>query len=97
LSVETREPVAIPAGLTSREARRRPEAFGPNAVAEECRSLWRTLLEKFWSPCPGCWRPRSLMAPLPWHLVAATLAAATGFAVILDPLKRPILSVLRVA
>ena len=52
LFVETREPVAIPAGLTSREARRRLEAFGPNAVAEERRSLWRTLLAKFWAPVP---------------------------------------------
>jgi H+-transporting ATPase len=39
----------------------------------------------------------TLMAPLPWRLVVATLAAATGLAVILDELKRPLMSVLRVA
>jgi H+-transporting ATPase len=38
----------------------------------------------------------TLMAPLPWRLVVAVLAAATGFAMILDQLKRPVLSVLRV-
>ena len=42
-------------------------------------------------------RVRTLMAPLPWRLVVATLAAATGLAVILDQLKRPVLSMLRVA
>jgi H+-transporting ATPase len=52
LSVDTRESVAIPAGLTSREARRRLDAFGPNAIAEERRSPWRMLLEKFWAPVP---------------------------------------------
>jgi hypothetical protein len=36
-----------PAGLTSREARRRLEEFGLNAVAEDTRVLGRTLLAKF--------------------------------------------------
>ena len=38
----------------------------------------------------------TLRAPLPWRLVLAALAAASGFAVILDQLKRPVMSVLRV-
>jgi H+-transporting ATPase len=39
----------------------------------------------------------TLMAPLPWRLVMAALAAATGLAVILDQLKRPVMLVSRVA
>jgi H+-transporting ATPase len=34
-----------------------------------------------------------LMDPLPWGVVAAALAAAGGFAVVLDRIKRPVLSV----
>jgi H+-transporting ATPase len=41
-----------PAGLTSSEARRRLEEFGPNAVAEDTRALACTLLAKFWAPVP---------------------------------------------
>jgi magnesium-transporting ATPase (P-type) len=41
-----------PEGLTSREARRRLGEFGPNAVAEDTRSLGGTLLAKFWAPVP---------------------------------------------
>jgi H+-transporting ATPase len=40
-----------PAGLTSREARRRLEEFGLNAVAEDTRVLGR--------PCHGYWKPQS--------------------------------------
>lgn len=39
-------------GLTSAEARRRLEEFGPNAVVEEMPAQWRTFLGKFWSPVP---------------------------------------------
>ena len=46
------EPMISPAGLTSAEARRRFEEFGPNAVAEDTRSVARTLLAKFWAPVP---------------------------------------------
>jgi len=41
-----------PAGLTSSDARRRLEEFGPNVVAEDTRLLGRTLLAKFWAPVP---------------------------------------------
>ncbi|MHB8258058.1 MAG: plasma-membrane proton-efflux P-type ATPase [Acidiferrobacterales bacterium] len=39
-------------GLSSAEAQRRLEQFGPNAVAEERRSPLLALLKKFWDPVP---------------------------------------------
>ena len=38
----------------------------------------------------------TLMAPLPWRLVVAACGAAAGFAVLLDQVKVPILSVFKV-
>jgi H+-transporting ATPase len=38
----------------------------------------------------------TLMAPLPWRLVVAAFAAAAGFALLLDQVKLPILSVFKV-
>jgi H+-transporting ATPase len=52
VSVETRGTAILPAGLTSREARRRLATCGPNAVAEDTRSFWGTLFAKFWAPVP---------------------------------------------
>src|SRR5579885_2413719 len=40
------------AGLTTEEARRRLEQYGPNAVAEEKPRLLRALAGKFWAPVP---------------------------------------------
>ena len=37
-------------GLTSAEARRRLDEFGPNAVPEHALPLWRIYFLKFWSP-----------------------------------------------
>jgi H+-transporting ATPase len=45
-------------GLTSAEASRRLHEFGPNAIADETPSLWKTFVMKAW-------------APLPWMLEAA--------------------------
>ena len=39
-------------GLSSAEAQKRLEQFGPNAVAEERRSPLLALLKKFWDPVP---------------------------------------------
>src|SRR5271155_2236926 len=47
-------------GLTSEEARRRLERFGPNAIPDTSVHPLRTALEKFW-------------APIPWMLEAAIL------------------------
>ncbi len=41
-----------PTGLTSAEARRRLDEFGPNAVSEEVLPSWRVFLAKFWAPIP---------------------------------------------
>jgi H+-transporting ATPase len=43
-------PVSI--GLTSNEARRRLEKFGPNAVADTALHPLRRALTKFWAPVP---------------------------------------------
>ena len=45
-------PAAIPLGLTSSEARRRRDEFGPNTVADEAPPRWRVFLAKFWGPIP---------------------------------------------
>ena len=39
-------------GLTSDEARRRLEKFGPNAMPDTAVHPWRMALEKFWAPVP---------------------------------------------
>ena len=39
-------------GLTSAEARRRLDEFGPNTVAEKALPNWRIFLAKFWGPVP---------------------------------------------
>ena len=49
-----------PNGLTSAEAGRRLERFGPNAVSDTTLHPWRMALTKFW-------------APIPWMLEAAIL------------------------
>ena len=58
--------VPLPAGLTSDEARRRIEKFGPNAVPDPSSGPLRRALAKFW-------------APVPWMLEAAiVLEVASG-------------------
>ena len=42
----------IPEGLTSEEARRRLEKFGPNAMPDTALHPLRMALEKFWAPVP---------------------------------------------
>src|SRR5580658_9978287 len=44
--------VALPAGLTSDEARRRLEASGPNAVPDTAMRPLRRAIAKFWAPVP---------------------------------------------
>lgn len=41
-----------PAGLSSDEARRRLEQFGPKAMADASPAPWRRALAKFWAPVP---------------------------------------------
>ncbi|MGB7593430.1 MAG: cation-transporting P-type ATPase, partial [Terriglobia bacterium] len=44
--------VPLPSGLTSAEARRRIEKFGPNAVPDTALHPLRRALTKFWAPVP---------------------------------------------
>jgi H+-transporting ATPase len=44
--------VPVSTGLTSDEARRRLEKFGPNAVADTALHPLRRALTKFWAPVP---------------------------------------------
>ena len=41
---------SAPLGLSTSEAQRRIDQFGPNSIAEAAISPWKTLLAKFWSP-----------------------------------------------
>jgi H+-transporting ATPase len=50
--------VSLQNGLTSDEARRRLEKYGPNAMPDTATDPLRMALEKFW-------------APIPWMLEAA--------------------------
>ena len=43
---------AAPKGLTSEEARRRLEQFGPNAMPDTSVHPLRQMFEKFWAPVP---------------------------------------------
>ena len=54
------EAAAILHGLTTHEAQKRLEKYGPNRVAERRRSSWLIFLRKFW-------------APVPWMLEAAII------------------------
>jgi Cation transporter/ATPase, N-terminus len=42
----------LPTGLTSDEARRRLEKFGPNAMPDTALHPLRSAMEKFWAPVP---------------------------------------------
>lgn len=45
-------PGGVSSGLTTAEASRRLQQFGPNAMPEATVSLWRGALSKFWAPVP---------------------------------------------
>jgi H+-transporting ATPase len=45
-------PVNVETGLTTEEARRRLEQFGPNAVPDTSLHPFRMALDKFWAPVP---------------------------------------------
>ena len=53
IDVQEHSIIAIAArGLTSAEARRRRNEFGPNAVSEQAPPRWSIFLAKFWGPIP---------------------------------------------
>jgi H+-transporting ATPase len=73
-------PVALPAGLTSAEARRRVAEYGPNSVTEKTPSRWLTFAAKFWSPVP--WMLEAaivLQIGLGEHVEAAVVAGLLIF------------------
>ena len=45
-------PGGVSSGLTTAEASRRLQQFGPNAIPEATVSMWRGALSKFWAPVP---------------------------------------------
>jgi len=49
---ERRDGGALPAGLTSSEARARLAEAGPNAIREEVTPRWRSFAAKLWGPVP---------------------------------------------
>jgi len=81
--------------------------FGNQAVLYVVRERRR-----LWSSMPGLWVLASsiadiaivsalalsgiLMAPLPWHIVAAVLGATLGFALLLDQIKLPVMAAFKV-
>jgi H+-transporting ATPase len=72
--------VPLPAGLTSEEARRRLEKFGPNAVPDTALHPLRRALAKFWAPVP--WMLEAAIAlelELGKHVEAAIIAVLLAF------------------
>ncbi len=39
-------------GLTTEEAKKRLQEFGPNSVEEKEESWWQRLFKRFWGPIP---------------------------------------------
>jgi H+-transporting ATPase len=71
---------ALPPGLTSAEARRRLQQFGPNALPETTAAPWRGVLIKFWAPVP--WMLEAaivLQLVLGEYIEAAVIAVLLGF------------------
>ena len=68
----------LPGGLTSDEARRRLEQFGPNAMPDTSAHPLRMALEKFWAPVP--WM---LEAAIALEIALADYAQAGIIAVLL--------------
>jgi H+-transporting ATPase len=69
-----------PSGLTSAEACRRPEKFGPNALPDTGMHPLRLALEKFWAPVP--WMLEAavvLQLALGKYVEAAVIAALLVF------------------
>jgi H+-transporting ATPase len=70
-------PVNTEIGLTSEDAGRRLELFGPNAVADTSSSPFRMALEKFWAPVP--WRLKAALVleiALGKYVASAVIAGA---------------------
>ena len=66
-------------GLTSEEARRRLEKFGPNAMPDTSAHPLRMALEKFWAPVPWMLEAAIVLElVLGKYVEAAIIAAPAG-------------------
>jgi H+-transporting ATPase len=76
--------VPLSTGLTSEEARRRLEKFGPNAVPDTAMHPLRRALTKFWAPVPWMLEAAILLEiVLGKYVEAAIIAALLAFNAIL--------------
>ena len=74
------EDLPPPAGLTSEEARRRLEKFGPNAVPDTALHPLRRALTKFWAPVPWMLEAAIVLEiVLGKYVEAAVIAALLAF------------------
>src|ERR1700733_15015530 len=72
--------VPVATGLTSDEARRRLEKFGPNAVADTALHPLRRALTKFWAPVPWMLEAAILLElALGKYVEAAIISVLLGF------------------
>jgi H+-transporting ATPase len=69
-------PLNAEAGLTSEEARRRLEQFGPNAVPDTSLNPFRMALEKFWAPVPWMLEAAIVLQVVLGEYVEAAIIAA---------------------
>jgi H+-transporting ATPase len=70
----------LPSGLTSEEARRRLEKFGPNAMPDTSAHPLRMALEKFWAPVPWMLEAAIVLeVVLDKYIEAAIIAALLVF------------------
>ncbi len=74
------EELPFSTGLTSDEARRRLEEFGPNAVPDTALHPWRRALTKFWAPVPWMLEAAIVLeVALGKYVEAAIIAALLAF------------------
>jgi H+-transporting ATPase len=85
------------AGLSSDEARGRLAKFGPNAMPDSSVHPLRMAVEKFWAPVPWLLEAAVVLElALGSYPEAGIIAALLVFAVILDSVKLPLFSRLRI-
>jgi len=71
----TASATCLPTGLTSDEARRRLQTFGPNAVPDATPSAMRSAVAKFWGPVPGMLEAAAILELVLGKLIEASIIA----------------------
>ena len=69
----TASATCAPAGLTSDEARRRLQTFGPNAVPDTTQSVLRSAVAKFWGPVPWMLEAAAILELVLGKLIEASI------------------------